>query len=268
MKRALRSRGATVLAGLVLALSLPLRGGPSEVRSGDRLAYALTGARVIAAPGRMIESGVIIVRGGVLVAVGPQGQTPVPADARVFEMKGKVVHAAFLDPYVPSDRLAGRRPRGPSDEEEGEQGPGGRAAATATPTAATPANPAHPEERLIDSLRIQDRVADTYRRLGFAVVAAVPSSGVLRGRGAVVSLAEGPMESRVLASESGQYISLEPERLDFANFTRAVYPTSKMGAVAMTRQDLLDAIWWRDGPDRQAETPVRALQEPPQAGRR
>jgi len=109
-----------------MALSLPLSGGPSDVRSGDRLCYALTGAKVITAPGRVIDPGVVVIRGGVFEAVGAQGQVFIPADARVFELKGKVLHAAFIDPYVPADRLAGRRPRGPSDDEEAaEQTPGG-----------------------------------------------------------------------------------------------------------------------------------------------
>ena len=246
MIRVLQSRPIAAFAGLILALSLPLRGGPSEVRSGDRYAYALTGARVLAAPGRVVENGIVVVRGGVIEAVGPRG-TAIPADARVFDLKGRVVHAAFIDPYVPADRLAGRRPRGPSDEEEAaEAAPGpGRPGAT-TSSVAPPANPVRPEDRVIDTLRIQDRVADTYRRLGFAVVAAVPSSGILRGRAAVVSLGDAPMESLVLAGERGQCVSLEPERFDFATFFRAVYPASKMGAVAVTRQRLLDALWWRD----------------------
>src|SRR5215467_11177657 len=141
MRTVLRSRGVAALAGLVLALSLPLQGRPSGVRSGDRLAYALTGAKVIAAPGRVIENGVVVVRGGVIEAVGPQG-TAIPADARVFDLKGKVVHAAFVDPYVPADRLAGRRPRGPSDDEEGSEAPGrGAAAGAAAGTPAALPNP-------------------------------------------------------------------------------------------------------------------------------
>ncbi len=202
---------------------------------------------MIVAPGRVIENGAVVVRGGVIEAAGPQGQTAIPADARIFDLKGKVVHAAFIDPYVSADRLAGRRPRGPSDDEESaEQAPGGgRTAAAASTTPAAAPNPAHPEDHVIDTLRIQDRVADTYRRLGFAVVAAVPASGILRGSGAVVSLAEEPMEARVLASVAGQYVSLEPERFDFATFFRARYPSSKMGAVAMVRQGFLDAAWWR-----------------------
>jgi imidazolonepropionase-like amidohydrolase len=246
-----------LLASIVLALSLPLRGGPSEVRSGDRYSFALTGARVIAAPGRVIENGVVVVRGGVIESVGPQGTAAVPADARVFDLKGKVLHAAFIDPYVPADRLAGKRPRGPSDDEEGaEQAPGqGRPGGGAAGSTVTPPNPAHAEERVLDSLRVQDRVADTYRRLGFAAVAAVPSSGTLRGQGVVVSLEDGPIESRVLLNPSGQYVSLEPERFDFTQFFRASYPASKMGAVAMTRQALLEARWWREAEAAYARRP-------------
>src|SRR5215470_459620 len=251
-------RGAVpaVLAVAGLALALSISGNPGEVRSGDRYAYALTGAKVIAAPGRVIENGVVVVRGGVIEAVGPQG-TAIPADARVFDLKGKVVHAAFVDPYVPADRLAGRRPRGPSDDEEGSEAPGrGAAAGAAAGTPAALPNPAHAEERVVDTLRVQDRVADTYRRLGFGAVAAVPPSGTLRGRGAIVSLQEGPMEARILSSQSGQYISLEPERFDFANFARAVYPSSKMGAVAMTRQAFATANWWRDAEAAYAKHPA------------
>jgi hypothetical protein len=110
----MRKTRIAVVICLALASSWPLRGGPSEVRSGDRLAYALTGARVIVAPGRVIENGVVVVRGGVIEAAGPQGQTAIPADARVFDLKGKVVHAAFIDPTFrrigwPGKRLARRR---------------------------------------------------------------------------------------------------------------------------------------------------------------
>jgi imidazolonepropionase-like amidohydrolase len=115
----------------------------------------LTGARVIVAPGRIIENGVVVVRGGAIEAAGPQGQTAIPADARIFDLKGKVVHAAFIDPYAPADRLAGKRPRDPSDDEESaEQAPGaGRTAAAASTTPAAAPNPAHPEDRVIDTLR-------------------------------------------------------------------------------------------------------------------
>jgi imidazolonepropionase-like amidohydrolase len=230
------------LCAAAALLALPARGGPAGVGSGDRLAYALTGGRVILAPGRVIDPGVIVIRGGVIEAAGPVGQTPVPADARVFDLAGRVVHAALLDPYVTADRLAGRKPRGPQDEEDSAEpaAPAGRGTggSGATDRAA---------ERVIGSLSVKERVAQSYRRLGFAVVAAVPSEGILRGAGAIVSLADGPLEQRVLRSDFGQYVSLEPERVrDFSEARRLQYPASKMGAVALVRQSFLDALWWRD----------------------
>ena len=103
---------------LSLLLLLPSLSAPAA--TPDRNAYALTGARVIAAPGQVFESGVVVVRGGVIEAVGPAG-TAIPSDASVIDVSGKVIHAAFVDPYVTTDRLAGRSPKRASDEEGGQR---------------------------------------------------------------------------------------------------------------------------------------------------
>jgi imidazolonepropionase-like amidohydrolase len=247
MRRSLsfpRGRVALAAAAASLAVLLSLAAsGASDVRSGDRLSFALTGARVIAAPGRVFDRGVVVVRGGVVEAVGAQGKVSIPADARVFDLEGKVLHAAFVDPYVSAEQLSGGKPRGPSDEEEPSE--------ERTPPPRRARGPAeHPlasvraDDRVIDSLAVADRVSETYRRLGYAVVAAAPQTGILRGRSAVVSLADGPISGRVLEAEGAQVISLEPERFDFPTFGRAGYPVSKMGAVALVRQSFLDARWW------------------------
>ncbi|MGE5277346.1 MAG: amidohydrolase family protein, partial [Acidobacteriota bacterium] len=253
----LRLRGRALgigLCALAALLALPARGGPAGVGGGDRLAFALTGARVILSPGHAVEPGTVVVRGGVIEAAGPERETAIPADARVFDLKGKVVHAAFLDPYVTTDRLAGKKPRGPQDEEEGPEAAGPPARGEA-PAVRPPTNRA--AERVIESLAVKDRVADAYRRLGFAVVAAVPSAGILRGAGAIVSLADGPLEQRVMSADFGRYVSLEPERLrDFREFTRLSYPGSRMGAVALARQSFLDALWWRDAEAAYAKSPA------------
>jgi hypothetical protein len=228
----LHARKTLALALLLAASSFSFAADPP---GRDRQATALTGGRVIAAPGKVYDPGVVVLRGGVIEAVGPAGSTAIPADARVVDVKGKVVHAAFIDPYVSVDRLEGKPARrSPPDEEAGSTRRSRRAAAPES------GPPVRAEQRVIEALSIKDDVADEYRRLGFAVVAAVPAAGVMRGRGAVVSLAEGPMPGRVLDPASGQYVVLEPEH--DAND----YPVSKMGAVAVARQAFLDAAWSRD----------------------
>src|SRR5262249_28472803 len=153
------------------------------------------------------DPGVVVVRGGVIEAVGPVGSTRVPADASAVDTTGKVVYAAFVDPYVTVDRLAGKSPKKPpGGGEAGTQGPRERG-----PRATQPAGrPVRAEARAADGLVVKDSVADTYRRLGFAVVAAVPTSGVMRGRGAVVSLSDAPLSVRVIDPQNGQFVSLEP----------------------------------------------------------
>lgn len=217
-------------------------------RGADRLAFALTGARVIVAPGKVVDPGVVVVRGGVLEAVGPAGTTAIPADARVLDVKGRVIHAAFLDPNVSTDRLAGKAPRRPKDDDSAPAVDSPAAAPRRGGPAAHPVAAVRAEERAIDGLVVKDSVAETYRGLGFGAVAAAPTAGVMRGRGAVVSLADGPISGRILDAESGQFVSLEPEA--------DVYPDSRMGAVAVARQALLDAAWWRDAEAAYAARPA------------
>src|SRR5260370_32466731 len=251
---------STLAAGLAAGVAAHAR--PGEVKSGARLASARVAAKVIAAPGRIFDPGVVIVRGGIIEAVGAEGKVAVPPDARVFNLKGKVVYAAFIDPYVSVDRLQGKRPKAPLDEEEPP------AEAMQRPPARPQGPSAHPHanvrahERTVDTVAVKERVLDTYERLGFAVVAAVPETGTLRGRGAVLSLGDSPIGGRVIKEEFGHYVSLEPERFDFSSpdveraLTRAQYPSSKMGAVALARQAFLDALWARDAEATYAKHPA------------
>ena len=243
-----RVLGASLAAAAALSAAL-VNARPSGPPGADRLAFALTGARVVAAPGRVIDPGVVVVRGGVIEAVGPAGKTAIPADARVFDLSGKVVHAAFIDAYVTADRLAGKKPRAPQDDEDSES----------TPRPGPPPASNRAADRVTDGLAPKERVLETYRRLGFGIAGAAPSGGgILRGRGAVIGLGDGGADERTILPEFGQYVSLEPERLrDFAaEFARLTYPASKMGAVALVRQSLSDATWWRDAEAAYAKKPA------------
>jgi imidazolonepropionase-like amidohydrolase len=243
MPRTTRARAASIAIALLLGPGLaPSPSSAQDARAAkgaDRRAYALTGARVLAAPGKTIDSGVVVVRGGVIEAVGPAG-TPIPPDAEVVDLSGRVVHAAFIDANVSTDRLAGKPRRKPRDEGEKPAAP---AAPRSTGPASHPVSAVRADERVLDTLTVKDDVAESYRKMGFGVVHAAPSTGVLRGRGAVVSLSDGAPSSRVLVPSSGQFASLQPmEGADAID----EYPVSKMGAVAVARQAFLDAKWARD----------------------
>jgi imidazolonepropionase-like amidohydrolase len=159
---------------------------------------------------------------------------------------GKVIHAAFIDAYVSADRLTGKAPKKPSDD----TAPSATAPGAPPPTgpAAHPVGAVRADVRAVDGLVIQDDVAEAFRAEGFGIVAAVPAAGVLRGQGAVVTLAEGPITGRVVDPSSGQVVAMKG--LDDND-----YPTSNMGAVAVTRQAFSDALWWRDAEAAYAASP-------------
>src|SRR5438445_6310788 len=60
--------------------------------------HALVGGKIVTKPGEVIESGTIVIRDGLIKAVG-KDVTP-PPDARVWDMKGTTIYAGFIDPYL------------------------------------------------------------------------------------------------------------------------------------------------------------------------
>ena len=81
------------------------------------------------------------------------------------------------------------------------------------------------------------------------MVAAVPATGVFRAKGAVVSLADGPLSRPGTSILNGQVVAMR-------GLDENEYPTSNMGAVAATRQAFMDALWWRDAEAAYAASPA------------
>ena len=79
--RTSRLRGTLALA-VVLVLSVA---AATSRGAGSALAYALVGGRVITISGGVLENGTVVLRDGLIEAVG-SGIRP-PADARVIERR-------------------------------------------------------------------------------------------------------------------------------------------------------------------------------------
>lgn len=218
--------------------------------------HALTNVRIVTAPGKVIEKGTVVVRGGLIEAVG--AQVAVPADAEVRDLGGRTVYPGLVDPYVTLSRLAGKKETPPEDD-DGPDGARRRrtAAASATPVAASGnahplGNRVRPEWRALADLAVNAEVKETLRGLGFTVVAAVPDHGVFRGRSGVVSLADGPIARNVVMSRWAQHVAPDLEAKD----GEERYPASLMGWAAVTRQTFLDARWLRDAEALHAASPA------------
>ena len=92
------------LAALVVACSSSAhaqQGPVNGMRPSDPARHALTGAKVIVKPGVTIEKATILVRDGLIEAVG--ADLAIPAGYRVFDLTGKTVIPAFIEAALAVD---------------------------------------------------------------------------------------------------------------------------------------------------------------------
>ncbi len=175
---------------------------------------AFVNARIIPAPGTVLENAVLVVRDGRIETV--ETGAAVPADAVVRDLGGKTIYPAFIDLYTHY---------GITDDTSGSPGAGSRHWNDAV----------LPETRAADRFRPDPKAAQALRKSGFAAAVAYPRKGLFRGEGALVLLGDRPVSHTVLADSAGQSVTLGPVAGD--------YPGSLMGRIALIRQTFLDAGW-------------------------
>jgi len=209
----------------VVALSIGALGSP--LRAERPRVYAITGARVIAAPGTVIENGTVVLRDGLIEAVG--GSVPAPADAFVIDAGGMTVTAGFIDGCTD---IAQKK------QETGGEGPRGgfrSGPPSAPPGPVHPVARIHPENRVVETLVTDATAFEKHRAMGFTTALTLPSSGIFRGEAALIELGDGPVPANILRAEAGQVVAFE-----HGGFGEG-YPTSLMGSIAAIRQAVLDA---------------------------
>jgi imidazolonepropionase-like amidohydrolase len=205
--------------------------------------HAIEHARIVPAPGQVIEDGTIVIRDGLIVAVGHG--IPVPADARVWNAESLTVYAGLIDAYVlPAD------PTGPPTPAAGGGGRGAPAAPEPARGAAAPLAAVRSEYRVIENLGWSKDQLDALRGAGFTVAQVAPRRGVMRGSSAVVGLGDGSLGENALVGDAAQVAALQP--------MGQTYPGSLMGAIAVIRQAFYDAKWYRDANAAAARKPGAA----------
>jgi imidazolonepropionase-like amidohydrolase len=213
--------------GLLLAGALPAGGLSAQqssrtepvtgLRDNGTGFHALVGARVFTGPGQVLDSATVVIRNGVITAVGRNLRAP--AGARVWDMKGQTIYPGFIDAHA--DLGMDAVPQG-GDVGPTHWNPQVRAWFSTTSNAKD------------DSTR---RVA--LRSLGFGTALAVPKQGIFRGTASVVNLSDAGVRERVLRADLAQAVG----------FNRSfqlggMYPNSSMGTIALMRQTFMDAEWY------------------------
>ena len=209
--------------------------------------YALTGATVVPAPGQKLEGGTVILRDGLIEAVGKNAS--VPADAVTIDAKGMYVYPGLIDaggwsPASDAPPAGGAPDRQRPPRREAEPGP------------VYPLALVRPERRAADTLQAFDgdrkRDAEGWRKLGFTTLLAAPTKGIFRGTGALILLADDTaVTDLIVRDDVAAFAAFETT----GGFGEG-YPTSLMGAAAAMRQTLLDAQRFAVWTDRYARNPV------------
>ncbi|MDO8542337.1 MAG: amidohydrolase family protein [Opitutaceae bacterium] len=243
----------TLLAVSVTLVAAPAPTAPIEgLRDASVRVHALVGARIVAAPDRVIESGTVVVRDGIIVAVG--ADVTAPADARVWDVTGRTIYAGLIETDSTLFLPVNWKPASPAatdSERESTPVPGTAAApaAVAAPGGGAKAwnSRVMPERMASRALVADPRGAEAMRKLGFTVAHVLPARGIFRGQSAVVSLGRGGFNRTLLRDSVAQPVAFE------RGSSEAGYPVSLMGAIALTRQTLLDAQWYAGAQQRYRE---------------
>ena len=202
--------------------------------------FAITGVRIVTAPGEVIESGTLVVRDGVIEAVG--AGIDIPADATVYEHDPEdaalTLYPGLIDSYVPVAFAT-------DDDEDGSENSG----ETATHRPGKYPHPLIMAGRKMGSRHWPAERVDALRNAGFTMAVLAPDDGLVRGRSALVNLGEEGYGTNVIRPELFQHVSLN------ARMSGRQFPGSLMGGLALLRQAFMDAQWqvearsvWQDNP--------------------
>jgi imidazolonepropionase-like amidohydrolase len=228
--RVLKSEGPKVaiaaMALLAVAVLVPLRADAPHV-------YAITGARIVTAAGAPIESGTLVIRNGLIDAVG--AAVSAPADAMTIDGRGLTVYPGLIDMgnYTGLDVPASTPPQNARTRIDAERWKRQWLL--------------HPYMEAANYVRGD---APELRRLasaGITAVLSLPPGDVVRGRSSLVNVVapdDQPQIGNIADERRGLYVVKTPVALHIALVDRPQgtgYPESLFGVIAFVRQAFLDA---------------------------
>jgi len=189
---------------------------------------AIRGVKIVTVSGPVIANGAVVLRDGLIEAVGENVQPP--AGAEIIDGSGLTVYPGLIDAL----------------STWGIPQPGGRGGRGGTAPAEPRAN--GPEDRprttswikAAEEIQANDRRIESARNAGFTTAVVFPTQGIFGGQGSVVNLAGAKSEDMVLVPSVGQYIAMNAGRGFGGGF-----PSSLMGVIAYIRQIYLDADHYR-----------------------
>ena len=197
--------------------------------------YAITNARIVTVSGAPIDRGTVVIRDGLINAVG--ANVNAPPDARIIDGTGLTIYPGLIDSYT---NLA--LPEAAPSPSPGGGGGGGFFVAQARPSPGGPNSTQppglQPEGMVEDVIRPGGAEIEAARNIGITTALSSPRTGIWMGQSALINLAGETPQEMIVRSPVAMHVGFTP--------LRGSYPGSLMGVFAALRQMMLDAQRYRD----------------------
>jgi imidazolonepropionase-like amidohydrolase len=198
--------------------------------------YAITNARIIPVNGPEIVRGTIVIRDGLIAAIG--AAVTAPADARVIDGTGLTVYPGLIDA---STTLGMPQPSpSPRPVAAGQQvfATLAQSSAFTAPNSSQPPG-LQPEVLAENIIQPGGAQIEAAHNAGLTAALTAPREGIFMGQSAFINLAGDTPRQMIVRSPVAMHIGFTPLR-------GGVYPNSLMGVFASLRQMLLDARRYRE----------------------
>ena len=207
---------AAIFAFIVLSLSVFAQSRTET--------FAITNAQIVTVSGPNISRGTVVIRDGLIEAVGENAK--VPADAQVIDGTGLTIYPGFFDALTSLGLPPPTPPRPP-----------GQAPATAQNQPTSNSNypdGLRPEEIAASQLKAGEAQFETQRNTGITTVLTVGREGIFNGQSVLINLAGDSVSAMIIKSPVAEHIT-------FTTIRTGAYPTSLLGTFSALRQMFLDA---------------------------
>jgi imidazolonepropionase-like amidohydrolase len=197
--------------------------------------YAVVDCTIIPLNGSQVDNGVIIIRNGLIEAIGPKANIQIPEEAEIIDAKGLYAYPGLIDAH---SKLMLVTPK----SEARNQGQ--------TPSSKPGDSPSWQKAdfMVLDHIVPKKSVLDGLRKMGITTTCIAPDKNIFAGQSVIVNLNSDNRNRMVLENPFGLHINFVT--------SRGEYPSSLMGTMSVLRQSFLDVEHYHMHSTQYAKSPL------------
>ncbi|MDW8332524.1 MAG: amidohydrolase, partial [Cyclobacteriaceae bacterium] len=215
-----------ICSSLHAQVTYPVNGIPSEPKNHTAYIHA----NIQINYNTTIQNGVLLIRENKIIAAG--ADVPIPKDAVIIDLKGAWIYPSFIECF---SNYGIKYPEKKSESGKGPQ------FLSEKPGAYHWNEAVHPETHASDYFTTDEKKAETLRSMGFGLSLSQIQDGIMRGTSTLVMCGNERENNMILKPQVSQAWSF------LKGSSTQDYPSSLMGSIALIRQTLYDAQWYRQG---------------------